>query len=370
MAFKGKNLFLRLLIGSSYTTIAGLQSKSVAINQESVDITTDDDLSWRRLMGGTGLASISISAQGIFKNDAAMNLVNAMAFGGEIGTFQLLFDNGDTIDGSFQVTSFEYSADYTNALVSSVSLESAGLAALTRYASPYTLAVLADSPLGYWKAGDSGSTVIDYNGNYDGTLNASYTRGVTALVQNAGDEAVFINGGHQIEGGFETGSFGVMNFPATLECWVSVTTLSSIQYLMHTHMVIPEDIKRYGFNLIIQTTGAVQSWVGSGSDFAPEKFKGVRTSSGLIGENITYYIVAVFASLNDMKIYIDADEKSVTPLLSGTQLDTSTGTGSFGRGNEGVPGIPSSMNGTLDELAIYDTALNLSQIQAHYNAGI
>ena len=162
MAFKGRNIFLRVLIGSIYTTIAGLQSKTISISRDSVDITTEDEAPWRQLLSDTGMANLSISANGIFKDDAAMNLMEDYAVNGTIGTFQILFENGDSINGDFQVTSFEYSTEVGNALVSSISLESATVQTLLRSDATPELVSLQQAIICPQANGQCGSDVSIY----------------------------------------------------------------------------------------------------------------------------------------------------------------------------------------------------------------
>ena len=60
--------------------IAGLQAKSAAINNNPVDVTTDDELGFRTLMADPGVKSIDISFDGVTK-DATVSFLIQLSFG-------------------------------------------------------------------------------------------------------------------------------------------------------------------------------------------------------------------------------------------------------------------------------------------------
>lgn len=127
-AQKGRSILIKISDGSSpasFTTIAGLRSKTITINNETVDITTADEAPWRQLLGDTGLRSVSVSGSGVFQDDAAMNSVEDLAMDGTLQEFQLVFGNGDIMQGMFAVSSFEHGGEHTAEQTASISLESA-----------------------------------------------------------------------------------------------------------------------------------------------------------------------------------------------------------------------------------------------------
>lgn len=134
-AQKGRSILLKIGNGTSpatFTSIAGLRSKTITINNETVDITTSDEAPWRQLLGDTGIRSASISGSGVFEDDAAINSVEDLAFNGNIEEFQVVFGNGDLLQGEFQITSFEYGGEHGAEQTYSISLESAGICTMSR----------------------------------------------------------------------------------------------------------------------------------------------------------------------------------------------------------------------------------------------
>jgi TP901-1 family phage major tail protein len=66
-AFGGKDILIRPYINGAPTTLTGLRTKSIKVNNELVDITNSDSPNrWRELLAGVGMRSMSISGQGVF----------------------------------------------------------------------------------------------------------------------------------------------------------------------------------------------------------------------------------------------------------------------------------------------------------------
>lgn len=63
----------------TYTTVAGMKTTKMTINNAMVDVTSKEDNGARKLLPGAGLKNMSVSAEGIFKDDASYNLVLAGA---------------------------------------------------------------------------------------------------------------------------------------------------------------------------------------------------------------------------------------------------------------------------------------------------
>lgn len=135
MAQKGRLVLISIGDGASVETfaeIAGLRSKTITINNETVDITTSDDAPWRTLLDDTGLRSFSVSGSGVFQDVASVNSVEDLAMSGLLNNFELAFENGDIFAGAFQITSLEYAGEHTAEQTYSVSFESSGIITLTR----------------------------------------------------------------------------------------------------------------------------------------------------------------------------------------------------------------------------------------------
>jgi len=127
VAQKGKDLLLKIDDEGSYVTVAGLRSKRLAFNAETVDATDAESAGrWRELLGGAGVQRASVSGAGIFKDQGSDALVRAAFFNGSILNWQIVIPDFGTLTGAFQVTALEYSGQYNGEILFETALESAG----------------------------------------------------------------------------------------------------------------------------------------------------------------------------------------------------------------------------------------------------
>lgn len=126
-AQKGKDLLLKVHDGSSFVTVAGLRSRSLNFNAQSVDITHAESAGrWRELLAGAGVRSASVSGEGIFKDLTSDGEVREMFFGGEIRSWQIVVPDFGTVEGPFQLSSLQYAGEHDGELAFEIALESAG----------------------------------------------------------------------------------------------------------------------------------------------------------------------------------------------------------------------------------------------------
>jgi len=129
VAQKGKDLLLKLDEDGlgNFITVAGLRTKRLAFNSETVDVTDADSAGrWRELLAGSGVQRASISGSGIFKDAQSDAAMRARFFAGEIATWQFAIPDFGTVEGSFQVTALEYTGNHDGEVTFEVALESAG----------------------------------------------------------------------------------------------------------------------------------------------------------------------------------------------------------------------------------------------------
>ena len=127
VAQKGKDLLLKIENAGSFVTVAGLRSKRIAFNSETVDITDADSAGrWRELLAGSGVQRAAVSGSGIFKDAQSDALMRQCFFAGEIVEWQLAVPDFGTVEGPFQITALEYSGSHDGEVTFEVALESAG----------------------------------------------------------------------------------------------------------------------------------------------------------------------------------------------------------------------------------------------------
>ncbi len=127
VAQKGKDLLLKIDNAGSFVTVAGLRSKRIAFNSETVDITDAESAGrWRELLAGAGVQRAAVSGSGIFKDAQSDALMRQRFFAGEIANWQLAVPDFGTVEGPFQVTALEYTGSHDGEVTFEVALESAG----------------------------------------------------------------------------------------------------------------------------------------------------------------------------------------------------------------------------------------------------
>ncbi len=128
-AQKGKDLLLKLDHDGDggFTTVAGLRSKQLSFNAQSVDIThADSSNRWRELLSGAGVRSASISGSGLFKDSASDEAIRDVFFAGDIKNWQIILPDFGILQGAFQITALEFSGNHDAEVTFELALESAG----------------------------------------------------------------------------------------------------------------------------------------------------------------------------------------------------------------------------------------------------
>ena len=129
VAQKGKDLLLKLDPDGTgaFVTIAGLRTKRLSFNSETVDVTNADSAGrWRELLAGAGVQRASVSGSGIFKDQTSDALLRARFFEGAISAWQLAIPDFGMIEGPFQITALEYAGSHDGEVTFEAALESAG----------------------------------------------------------------------------------------------------------------------------------------------------------------------------------------------------------------------------------------------------
>ena len=128
-AQRGKDLLLRLDAAGSgaFETVAGLRTRRIAFNAETIDVTDAESAGrWRELLGGAGVQRAALSGAGIFKDAASDASVRQIFFDGRIAAFQAVIPDFGRITGPFQVTALEYAGEHNGEVSFELTLESAG----------------------------------------------------------------------------------------------------------------------------------------------------------------------------------------------------------------------------------------------------
>ena len=127
-AQKGKDILLKIDNGAgTFQTIAGLRTKRLALNSDSMDITHSESVGrWRELLAGAGVRKASIAGTGIFKDADSDALMRQLFFDGSIRDWQIILPAFGVIQAPFQITSLDYRGEHTGEITFDLALDSAG----------------------------------------------------------------------------------------------------------------------------------------------------------------------------------------------------------------------------------------------------
>ena len=131
-AQKGKDLLVKIAEGEGFVTVAGLRSRRIAFNAETVDVTHAESAGrWRELLGGAGVKRASVAGRGLFRDAATDALMRQSFFDGAVNNYQVVIPDFGTIEGPFQLASLEFAGEHNGEVTYELALESAGALTFT-----------------------------------------------------------------------------------------------------------------------------------------------------------------------------------------------------------------------------------------------
>jgi hypothetical protein len=227
----------------------------------------------------------------------------------------------------------------------------------------YHEVVLDDGPVGYWRLGESsGTTAADSSSaGRIGTYNGTYTQGVAGAIAYPTDTALGLAGA-------ATGWVSIPDdaelSPAdaiTLEAWVYLTALPA------SGLTSRPIQKANAYQLSINSAGTATFQVTLCADAVTQCTSGGTTrsisSSSPIATGAYYHVVGTYsASSARLSLYVNGASAATTVTTWNTYIRDSTTIVILGDNNLSS----TSLNGRIDEAAIYASELTSSQVAAHY----
>jgi TP901-1 family phage major tail protein len=127
-AQKGKDLLLKIDDGTgNLVTVAGLRTRRLALNADTVDVTSAESAGrWRELLQGAGVMRASVAGTGVFKDETSDALMRGVFFDALIRTWQIIIPAFGTISGLFQISSLDWRGEHAGEITFDLALESAG----------------------------------------------------------------------------------------------------------------------------------------------------------------------------------------------------------------------------------------------------
>ena len=127
---KGRDVLIKISDGGSpeaFTTLAGVRTNEIELNQRPVDATSADSPDgWRELLAGVGLRAMRVRGRGLFKDAASDTRMRSVFFAGEIARWTLVVPGLGSFVGPFQIAQLSWGGTHDGEATFSVELQSAG----------------------------------------------------------------------------------------------------------------------------------------------------------------------------------------------------------------------------------------------------
>lgn len=132
----GRALLVKIDDGTgTKNNLCGLNSKSLTINNSSIDVTTPDCTTPEGALYTetlAGLKNVSVSGDGFFEDSTAEARMNTVAMAADNSTtFEVIVPDFGTYAGTFRITSVEFGGETEGGVTYSLSLESSGAVTFT-----------------------------------------------------------------------------------------------------------------------------------------------------------------------------------------------------------------------------------------------
>jgi PKD repeat protein len=209
----------------------------------------------------------------------------------------------------------------------------------------YAEAVLADGPVGYWRLGETAGTVAAnaVPGGVAGRYSGGYTLGALGAIAGDGDRAVKLGG---VDGYVSVPHASSLNTADnfTLEAWVKRAKINTTQGLFAKGNPSYQVYIDAANKLVLRQTGIADI---------------VRSTTALTDLSAFHHL-AITKNGPTVRLYIDGADRTGT--VANRTLSNTTSSIALGSGS-------GSLNGTLDDVAIYPRALDAATIANHHALG-
>ncbi|MBK8756846.1 MAG: PKD domain-containing protein [Actinomycetales bacterium] len=234
-------------------------------------------------------------------------------------------------------------------------------ATLTAGSAPYAMALLADSPVHYWRMNDSGSTLADALGDWHGIYADGTTKGQAGALLSETDTAAAFNG---TSTGYAVTATSVPTLaPATfsVEAWFKTSSTAGGKIVGWGNATNASSTS-YDRHIYINGSGQLTFGVYAGAT------KTLTSGTGY-NDGQWHHVVGAVDQAAGMTFYVDG--RRIGALNGAIKAEQKTGYWHIGGDTLGTwPNAPSNryLDGTIDEVAVYQTALTPAQVAAHYTA--
>src|SRR5262245_12000547 len=113
--YTGRAFIIKTGTWSGGTEVAECQENSLRVGVELVEITHKGSNAFRTLLEGAGTKAITLSGSGIVSNVAGYETFQGYAFAASANALAMGWADGDTLEASFIISSFELTGVHNGA---------------------------------------------------------------------------------------------------------------------------------------------------------------------------------------------------------------------------------------------------------------
>lgn len=225
----------------------------------------------------------------------------------------------------------------------------------------YPTVILADSPVAYWRLGESSGTFADSSVNSNTGTGTSITYSSTSLLKTTNTSIGFDGADSKIECGSDSSLDDIFAGGGSAEAWINAASDGEAN---------SGRIADKGWKFLVQGESAGAMFLGFIVVFSSTNGEW-RTTSRDIEVNVTHHVGVTYNSNNvgnDPILYIDGVAVAITEITTPVGTATADAGNNLFIGNEA--GSVRTFDGKIDEPAIYTTILTATKFAQHYFAGI
>jgi hypothetical protein len=290
--------------------------------------------------GLSGGAQNDIAASGNSETECALQVVSANVVNGDVVTFRLTSPDFTITNDVVPTLTVSESAPVT-VTPGTASLTLTPFAPVVT-ATGYESTILADSPVAWWRLGEASGNPQDSAGtNHVTTVGGTPTYGATGAI--AGNDAVYLSGTNE---DFQVPDIAALDLgdTFTLEAWVDPDSSGA-------HMAIVSKAPG-AYYLRLNPSNALQ--------LVRSQTAEICTSTVTLGPG--YHHCVATKSGATVHLYVDGSD------VTGTVTDSTCADNTFVLRIGSDDGDGEWFIGSIDEVALYGTALSSTRVLAHYDA--
>ena len=122
----GRDLLLQVASEGAFTTVAGLRTKAVRMNSQTVDVTDSGSDGWTELLPEAGIRTVTITGSGVFRDAASDARIRSAFFAQEALDARMVMPGFGTISAPVLVTALTYGGTHQGEATFEMTLSAAG----------------------------------------------------------------------------------------------------------------------------------------------------------------------------------------------------------------------------------------------------